>query len=170
MTQRSLTKEQLETNAATQEHVDLVRFLLHEVAVELLQRGELHDRSKFYAPELDVFTEFTPKLKDSTYNSEEYKGFLKEMKPALDNHYQCNRHHPEHFQNGVAGMNLVDLVEMFCDWLASTRRHANGDIDKSIEISKERWGVTEQLASILRNSARAHRMHPAPDGGSGWDF
>ncbi len=47
-------------------------------------------------------------------------------------------------------MNLVDLIEMFCDWLASTQRHADGDIYKSIEISRERFGLSDDIVQILR--------------------
>jgi len=31
-------------------------------------------------------------------------------------------------------------------------RHNDGDIMKSIEINKERFGLSDQLAQILRNS------------------
>jgi len=44
------------------------------------------------------------------------------MKPALEHHYALYRHHPEHFQNGIDDMNLIDLVEMFADWKASSER------------------------------------------------
>lgn len=45
------------------------------------------------------------------------------------------------------------LVEMFFDWKAASERHADGDIFKSIEINKERFGLSEQLAEILKNTA-----------------
>ena len=51
-------------------------------------------------------------------------------------------------------MNLVDLVEMFCDWLASTQRMAKGDIYKSIEHAQERFGLSDDLVAILRNTAK----------------
>lgn len=148
------TYEELETNAATQAHINLVRSFLRRAATDLLQRGEVHDLSKFSPEEVKTFTEFTPKLKGSTYGSDEYKAFLTEMKPALENHYANNRHHPEHFVNGMAGMNLIDLVECFFDWLASTKRHADGDIQRSITINAVRFDMPEMLSSIFRNTAR----------------
>lgn len=148
------TYEDLETSAQTQAHINLVRKFLRVAAVELLTRGEVHDLSKFDDAEVKVFTEFTPKLKSSTYGSEEYKGFLREMKPALDHHYANNRHHPEHFENGIEGMNLLDVLEMFIDWLASTKRHGDGDINRSIEINEKRFNMSPQLVAIFRNTAR----------------
>jgi hypothetical protein len=49
-------------------------------------------------------------------------------------------------------MNLVDLVEMICDWMAATIRHADGDIDESIQINKERFNIPDVLVSILQNT------------------
>lgn len=147
------TYEVLKTNAATQEHINLVRLFLRIVAVELLKRGETHDLSKMSPEEVHAFTEYTPKLKTCTYGSAEYKSYLVELGPALEHHYKANRHHPEHFNEGVKGMNLIDLVEMFVDWLASTRRHADGDILRSIEVNQQRFGFNEDLVSIFRNTA-----------------
>lgn len=116
-----------------------------------MRAGE-HDMSKLSSPEIEIFVEYTPKLAGSTYGSEEYKRFLTEMKPALDHHYAVNRHHPEHFDNGVNDMNLLDLLEMLCDWKAATMRHNDGDIVKSIEYNKDRFGLSDQLTQILMNS------------------
>ena len=147
-----LTLEQQATNSATWRHINTVMRIVSRMKGLLTDRMFTHDRSKLGAPEVQTFTEFTPKLKGSTYGSEEYKGFLKEMAPALKHHYANNRHHPEHFDDGVNGMNLIDLVEMFCDWKAATLRHADGDLTKSIRINAERFGLSEQLVLILLNS------------------
>ncbi len=143
----------LQANAQTQTHIDLIRKLLNMAAVELLHRGEIHDQSKFSPAEVDVFTDFTPKLKGCTYGSDEYKSFLAQMKPALDHHYANNRHHPEHFADGIEGMNLIDVLEMFIDWLASSKRHDDGNILRSIEINRERFGMSDQLVRLFQNTA-----------------
>jgi hypothetical protein len=88
------------------------------------------------------------------YGSKEYFEQLKELAPALEEHYQINPHHPEHFPSrGIRGMNLIDLMEMMCDWLASTKRQKNGDIFKSIEINQKRFGYSDELKDILENTA-----------------
>lgn len=137
----------------TIEHIAKVRQFVEEMAKQLQQRGFDHDRSKLSSPEVEVFDIITSRLRGLTYGSEEYKAVLREQKPAIEHHQKSNRHHPEYHADGVDGMNLIDLLEMICDWKAASMRHADGDIMKSIEINTERFGLTPQLASILRNTA-----------------
>jgi hypothetical protein len=149
-----LTAENRVTNSYTWEHIDLVTRLLVRMQCEIGKRIVTHDRSKLQPPEVSVFTEYTPKLATSTYGSEEYKQMLKEMKPALDFHYSHNRHHPEHFEDGVEGMNLIDLLELICDWKAASCRHNDGSIWRSIEINTQRFNLSPQLVEILKNTVR----------------
>jgi len=151
---RELTQEEKLTNAETRKHIKCVGDLLGLVIHDIVIRTRLHDQTKLQDPELSVFVKYTPKLKDSTFGSEEYQSFLQGMKPALDHHYAHNPHHPEHFENGINDMTLMDLIEMFTDWLAASRRHSDGDIMKSIEVSAKRFGLSDQVTSILRNTAR----------------
>jgi hypothetical protein len=151
---RAPSYAELETTAQTWQHIDLLRKLLRIAAVELLKRGETHDRSKFDRAEVDTFTEFTPKLKTCTYGSDEYKAHLVEMKVALDHHYGHNRHHPEHFARSIHGMNLVDVFEMLLDWWGSSHRHADGDIRRSIEINRKRFGMSDELVEIFLNTVQ----------------
>ncbi len=37
-------------------------------------------------------------------------------------------------------MNLLQLTEMLCDWIAATRRHSDGDIHGSITKNRDRFG------------------------------
>jgi Family of unknown function (DUF5662) len=136
----------------TKEHIAQVREFMIMFAQDLMQRALVHDESKLEEPELGIFREFTPKLATSTYGSEEYEGFRSAMKPALDNHYAKNSHHPEHYENGVNGMNLADLVEMFCDWKAASMRHSNGDITQSIKTNTDRFKLDKQVVDIFTNS------------------
>src|SRR5690554_3471786 len=91
-------------------HIKRVNELLSLAAIELLARGQEHDNSKLESPEKELFDEYTPKLKDSTYGSDEYKANLKGLEPALKHHYMNNSHHPEHYENGINGMDLFDLI------------------------------------------------------------
>ena len=140
------------TNYETLSHIEMVRKCIDVVIRGLIKRAEEHDKSKMEEPELQLFVEQTHKLADSTYGSEEYTKFLKELKPALEHHYANNRHHPEHFKKGVRDMTIVDLIEMLCDWKAATMRHSNGNLKKSIEHNKERFQMSQELIDILENS------------------
>lgn len=145
----------------TYEHISRVRALLNGVVANLLVRGEHHDASKLASPELETFNEYTPKLRDSTYGSDEYKSFLVGMGEGLRHHYAENAHHPEHWPNGITDMSLLDVIEMLCDWKAATERHADGDLLKSIEQNQERFGYSDELCSILRNTAEEMEWQPS---------
>lgn len=115
-----------------------------------------HDMSKLADPEKAIFDEFTPKLKGVEYGSDEYKGFLESMGVALKHHYAENRHHPEHHENGIKGMTLVDLCEMICDWMAATKRMKDGNIYTSIEQNQKRFGYSDELKQIFINTVSRH--------------
>jgi len=137
----------------TLKHIERVEHFMHMAYTELMFKKYRHDESKLSDAEMPFFVKYTPKLERCTYGSDEYKTYLEEMKPALDHHYLVNRHHPEHFgEESVRGMNLVDLIEMLCDWRAATERHADGDILKSIEINQKRFGYGDELKQILINT------------------
>lgn len=137
----------------TMRHIERVRNLLNVFALKLLDRGEVHDQSKLESPEAEGFAEVTDRLAGTTYGSPEYEEFRRQLKPLLDHHYANNRHHPEHFRDGVNDMNLVDLVEMLIDWKASSERHTDGNILKSIKVNADRFGLSPQLTRILENTA-----------------
>jgi len=146
-----MTNEEYDKDVAA--HRQLVDDYIGKMVVELESRADHHDFSKQEEPERSIFMEVVPKLKGLTYGSEEYKENLKGLGTALSHHYEYNRHHPEHFQEtGISQMNLIDVIEMLCDWMAATKRHADGDIQKSIEINKNRFNIDPQLVSIIKNT------------------
>lgn len=55
-------------------------------------------------------------------------------------------------QSSINNMNLFDVLEMLLDWYAATKRHNDGDIWKSIEINKDRFGISDQLVEIFKNT------------------
>ena len=150
-----LTEQEKAVNHDTWTHIDQVRRFITLVQHELDNRSLNHDQSKLSTPEVAIFTKFTPRLKELTYGSEEYKQSLTEMKPALDHHYANNSHHPEYYVNGVDGMNIMDVVEMLCDWTASAMRTKDGDIYQSLEFQKDRFGISDQLINIMKNTLQA---------------
>ena len=138
---------------ATLAHIHQVQELLRTCIIELNRRAIDHDNSKFCDDEWPYFLTHTKALAGLTYGSPEYKAALVEMRPAIENHYKRNRHHPEHHLGWVRDMNLLDLLEMICDWIAATQRHTDGDIFKSIELNQKRFFYSDELKEILRNTA-----------------
>lgn len=148
-----LTQEERACNYETFRHIERVRNLLNKCILNLLHRGERHDQTKLSSPEVELFTEYTSKLANVTYGSEEYKGFLIAIRPALEHHYANNSHHPEFWKNGIKDMDLLDLLEMICDWKAASERHNDGNIRKSIEINGKRFNMSQDLIQIFENTA-----------------
>lgn len=142
-------QEKYDSLRDTQQHVFEVQKHLYDVIGNLENRGVVHDKSKMMPPEKPIFDEYSPKLAKCTYGSEEYFSYLKEMDAALQHHYKENDHHPEHFEDGIHGMDLMQLTEMLCDWKAATLRHENGDILRSIQINAERFGYGSEIQKLL---------------------
>ncbi len=149
-----LTEKEKATNYDTFRHIERVRNLINLVITKLLTRGEKHDQTKLESPEVQYFSEYTDKLANVTYGSEDYNNYKKAMQPALDHHYANNSHHPEFHKNGINDMTLLDLVEMLVDWKAASERHNDGNIHKSIEINAKRFNMSPQLTTIFENTAK----------------
>lgn len=147
-----MNEQAYDSRPETWQHIHEVQRRLRIVIDILLHRMIEHDQSKLESPEREAFDRVTPKLRGLTYGSEEYRKNLQEIRPAIDHHNSVNRHHPEHFANGIRGMTLIDVVEMLCDWKAATLRHADGDIMKSIEINQARFGYSDDVRDILKNT------------------
>ena len=148
-----LTADEKAVNFETLRHIESVRNVLNDVIRELMARGESHDQEKMRHPELEYFVEHTHKLSSYAYGSPEYNKSLEELKPALEHHYSLYRHHPEHFPDGMSDMNLIDIIELFCDWKAATSRNKNGNLLKSIETNRTRFRMDDQLVKIFKNTA-----------------
>lgn len=149
----------------TYDHIMKVQGYLFNFVVDLLNRAEGHDVSKLSGTEKEAFDIATPKLADSAYGSDEYRATLKEIKPAITQHYEKNSHHPEHYPSGIDGMSLTDLIEMLCDWKAASQRHSpkveaeegertgeSSSMVRSLNHNAVRFNMSPQLVNILHNT------------------
>ena len=148
------TEEKYDSRPETWEHINSVQTNIIAFITLMNQRLLVHDQSKLTSPEVEAFDEWTPKLAKLEYGSEEYDASLEELKPALQHHYAKNSHHPEHYENGINEMTLMDVVEMLCDWKAATERMHDGNIRKSLTINKKRFSISPQLYKILENTVK----------------
>jgi Family of unknown function (DUF5662) len=140
-----------DSRADTLAHIQLVRDHLGTFVVEMLKRGARHDASKLTPAEKPAFDLVLPLLAGVAYGSPEYQALVERVKPALEHHYAHNSHHPEHYrERGIAGMDLFDIVEMICDWMASARRRPEDGVKLSYNAGL--FGIEPQLASILANT------------------
>jgi hypothetical protein len=150
--------EELFFENETRKHQQEAAKMMLLFAQHLITRAMTHDKSKLLDPEREGFIVATPKLRDLTYGTPEYAAALKDLGPALKHHYEVNPHHPEHFGMVVDDMALFDVVEMLCDWIAAVKRHADGDIGKSITNNQGRFGISPQLSQIFRNTVTQLRL------------
>lgn len=138
--------------AATFKHMSKVRNHLDCFVHALLKRGEVHDQSKLQEPELSAYSAVFDELKQAKFNSPEYEKGLEKIAPAIKHHRENNSHHPEFYEDGVDGMDLVDLIEMYCDWKAASERNADGDFSRSLDICGKKYKLSNQLDSIFKNT------------------
>ncbi|KQY91040.1 hypothetical protein ASD24_24910 [Paenibacillus sp. Root52] len=142
----------------TRAHISSVQQHMQTFAALLKARSVVHDKSKFEEPEKSILHQNTVEYRRYQFGSVEYQSHLEKVKVALDHHYGVNSHHPQHYLNGVAGMDLLDIVEMFCDWMAACNEHGDGKIINSILENKKRFNYSEELTQILINTAT--RLEP----------
>ncbi len=133
------------------DHKRRVAGYMQVVANELFRRASVHDNSKFSEEEYGAYEEAFPDLQKYAYGSPEFKAALDTIKPAIAHHYAVNDHHPEYFEQGIAQMNLIQLIEMICDWLAASER-SQKDIRVGLEINKKRFAIDNQLHSIIKRT------------------
>jgi len=138
----------------TQKHIERVRELLEAASLILEERAIAHDQSKFDPVESEPLQRMQDLIDaegQAPYGSAEYRRRTAILGPMLAHHYANNSHHPEHYDNGVDGMCLFDVVEMFFDWKAASERGEESAMN--IEAACKRFKVSPQLASIFRNTA-----------------
>lgn len=136
-------------------------------------RAREHDHSKLRTPEREIFARVTPEIRGLTYGTEKYDESLQMLGPALEHHYWANRHHPEHFDNQIWDMNLIDVLEMLCDWFADQQRHDDGNVFQSLGENVCRFGLPARFACLASNtlySLERPAKEPREKGGHPWSF
>jgi hypothetical protein len=136
----------------TREHIAHVRHALTVVQGNLAHRAWFHDASKLVEPERSGYMALVARLQDIEYGSPAYKAALAEAREVVQHHYAHNSHHPQHYKEGMLGMSLLDLIEMFCDWYAAGKRTKDGSLAKSIFINFSRPESDPTLAKIFHNT------------------
>ncbi|GHO99858.1 hypothetical protein KSF_099060 [Reticulibacter mediterranei] len=144
------------------DHKQRVAGYMQIVANELFKRATVHDNSKFSPEEFDMYEATFSELQAYTYGSQKYKETVKKLGPAWSHHCQVNDHHPEYFKDGVRGMNLIQLVEMLCDWLAASER-GQTDVLQSLAINKKKFHIDDQLFEVLKNTVKEIAPGKLPD-------
>lgn len=105
------------------------------IAERAMEVAQFHDESKYSGEELPLLATKTPEDHDK----------------AMEHHYKVNRHHPEHFQNGINGMCVVDLMEMYSDWLSDAEEEG-ADFLQVLEEKQRKYQFSNDLKNIFHNT------------------
>lgn len=135
-------------------HKNNVKEVMSIIIDELNDRVDTHDNSKMEEPELSMFIKFLSEIKNYKYGTKEYNDFVA-TNEYCKHHFDANNHHPEYFKNGVRDMNLINITEMFADWVASSSRSGNITKEQIVEnIIKlcEKFKIDILLTQILVNT------------------
>lgn len=140
----------------TLEHKSNVEKLMRVITVDLMTRGSHHDDSKLESPEKEGYDSLIPELRNAKYGSIEYNNIRKKMMDTcLGHHYEVNRHHPEHFENGILDFTLVDLVEYFVDTFAASMK-SDTPFSDGVKINAEKHKLPKELAQIFINTVNEY--------------
>ena len=149
-----MNSEEIRVVQAIYEHQQKVGSVMQKVICELMDRALKHDDSKFATQQLrDNLVTLPDKWKlqqqGHGYHSPEQEEHRKRFAPEIHRHRSAHPHHPEHFGNNVNKMDLIDLMEMLCDWYV-----AAPDIDQSIRENSRDYKIDPHISQILKNTAR----------------
>lgn len=138
----------------TYRHIARVRELLGSFAIEMIKRGDRHDTSKFTPEELEPLQRLQDLIDregQAQFGTDEYKRRTDMLGDMITHHRANNSHHPEHYPDGIAGMDLFDLVEMFFDWKAASER-ADSSV-MHLDAACDKYQIDPMLRAILHNTA-----------------
>ena len=151
--------EDCDTKEYIEAHRSRVRKWLQHFSNILEQKGKEHDQSKLEEPEFSQWCKMDeePRYK---YGTKEYNEKLKRFEYLFKMHWtdKRNRHHPEHFElmskdeRIFNDRDLIDLVEMLCDWLGYRNCISYKEAKTLVEQQCKRFGFSEELQSLLMNT------------------
>ena len=130
----------------------------------LIDRASEHDLDKFHPEVVDkhceMFEDFQKTKPD--YGTPGYDEVKDRFEDIIKRHYQASRHHPEHFERGIDGMNLVDMMEMVCDWVAATPK--DQDVFDAVGLNCSKYGIDEQLMVLIVRTIIDFRLEGMDNG------
>lgn len=132
-------------------HIARVQLKLESLILELNKRCMNHDASKLKEPEISLWERMDAEER-YPYGSKEYFDKIERNKEVFNLHYQNNSHHPEHYFNGVLDMDLLDLIEMLCDWISYKENITYNEASSIVEEQGTRFGISADLLEVFKNT------------------
>jgi hypothetical protein len=157
-------------------HIDLVRKYCQKISDydkerfgELVERGKVHDDSKFKDPEKEpyIYITWQYKCKDDGEKFEISEDMKEKMNAATNHHVCKNKHHPEFYCGEKIGLinredrdeprKLIDatnmpdlsLAEMVADWCAMSEEKKSNPKDWADKNVNIRWKFTDEQKDLI---------------------
>jgi hypothetical protein len=137
------------------QHKGWVNKYIVKVVHLLRERADGHDDDKYKDPLKRIYSKNFDALCKTTFRSPEYNKIVgsEEFQEAFKIHTKNNRHHPQHFENGVEDMNLIDIIEMLCDWkAASDRTGRKQSVKEGMELNYEKYHIDGIARKWIENT------------------
>lgn len=143
----------------------------------IVERGEIHDQSKYKKPEMDPYIWLTwdYKCKDDGVKCQMPKGMKDKIHEATKHHIVSNAHHPEYHDdsktdaflnrddrdkppkkmvNGTK-MSDLDIAEMVADWCAMSEERGNTPRAWANQNINVRWKFTPEQEKLIYRIIKA---------------
>ena len=159
----------------TNRHIKLVQKYCKKIAdyddkfKELIERGKIHDQSKFKDPEIEpyIYISWDYKCKDDGVDFKVPDGMDDKMNGATEHHVNNNKHHPEYHSETTGKINRkdrdepleeiidatkmsdLDIGEMCADWFAMSEEKGTNPkswADKNVNV---RWKFDEDQEKLI---------------------
>lgn len=121
-------------------HISRVTKHLNLFILLLAHRAYEHDQTKLGPRELPLWEKMDEEPR-YPYGSPEYFDKIQRNQEVFKRHYAANRHHPEHYINGIRDMTLVDITEMLCDWLGYKDNISYKEATKIVSEQMLKYGI-----------------------------
>ena len=144
-----------DTETYIKNHIKRVQNKLFKLITALSIRLQDHDKSKLQEPELSMWKKMDEEPR-YPYGSKEYKDKIERYHELFEMHYKNNPHHPEHFQNGISDMTLIDLAEMLCDWISYKDDIRVTEAIEMVEKQSKRFGYSDEIKNMLINTLNTY--------------
>ena len=137
-------------------HKTAVEISMNKLAKRIRIRGSRHDNSAMSGLEHAIGSMYSKHKLPTHWISDPTTlgNYPKDIQSAIKSHYENNDHHPEHFENGMYDMNIIQLTEMICDVFETLRENgvSQSDVHHHIEHMCNNYNIAEPLSSIIKNT------------------
>jgi len=128
-----------------------IEFTPSAITAALDYRAFTHDNTKIEKPDQKHLLDLLGPRNNTNpdYGTHEYYARIGDF---CRSHHANSTHHPEHFENGVSGMTLIDFIEHLCDTNGARIRYGNGDIVDNIANQAKKYKYTQNFFNLCTNT------------------